>query len=261
MCTLLTALCFAIVPLSGDSLPSRGHSSGNHLVFPVRTDLQRVLFTLGRGADAKAAVFINGNGILTNSMVDAKALDLDGLKEELKPYSDSKGTVWINLRYGSRYDSNAGRVLALALDAFGRRAGFRDSVVTQSAYVNWDETIAAVNQKAGPDADEPPVGNDLVKVYPVRTILSRYLTGNADCVVDILVPLNQMGSDVFNPAIRDAVLQYVPKASTTQQEKIAFRVRNGSSSQTVVERFRDEDAQPFAELVGYKKQTIEFLPE
>ncbi len=238
-------------------------SGGNYLVFPITTDLQHTL--LGAGEEAKACVLINGSSIVKNSMIDASALDLQALAKELAPYADrDKGIVFFNIRFGQKsvgFDRQASSMLMLALEAFGRRAGFHTVNVSQSAYIDWEKSIAAVNEKTNgqTDEDESAVGNELVRVYPVRTPLTRYLLGNNDCVVDVLAPISEEGGEALSAEIRKAILRYVPKAGVTHQDTINFRVRSGNGSEKAIDQFKRQDSVGLTKVLGYKQQTITYL--
>ena len=57
-----------------------------------------------------------------------------------------------------------------------------------------------------PDATESPVEDDLVRVYPVRTKLSRFLLHHAeeDCFIKLAEPIDGRFRE-FSPATRQAI--------------------------------------------------------
>lgn len=239
---------------------------GNHLVFPVSTDLQRTL--LGRPGeslrDAKAYVLINGTAVMSgDGMIDAKALDLAAIREQLATLVDrEKGVVCFNVCYNLPSRDREEEFLRLILQGFGRNSGFRDTKVSNSYMseaFNWDKEIAAVNEKStAPDADETAIENDVVRVYPVRTTLSRYLTSNADCVVEILQPVGAAG---LTPAMREAIQQIAPKANVRTKRVIQFRIWSQQEGRQAVDEFVSMGgAKELAESLGYEQSSVSHTP-
>ena len=198
-------------------------SDGSHLVFPITTELQRKLVQPGTGSDpkhAKAYVLINGTGVVANNgKVDDNALDLDALRKALAPYAEPKdGVVVVSLVYRLKGSAE----LWATIQAFGKDAGFRHAKVSNTYMgqdFDWEKHIARINEKvSGADSEETPTGNDIVRVYPIQTILSRYLTSNADCVVDVLQPVEKE-TDSIESRIREAVLTEVTKAKIQKKDE------------------------------------------
>lgn len=180
------------------------------LVLPVSTDLQRVWC----GTNAQAFVLVDGEGFRENrSSLDAKALDLKGLRRQLQPYAEQKGATvvfYIPLVFRSMTtvsSEGAGfgwkekgptdyvtSVLECTLEGFGRRVGFQDAAAATrgmhgSGSNDWNSYVSTLHIGVLQDAlrEEAGVGNDHFGVYPVQTALSRLLfgigPGGVDCVL------------------------------------------------------------------------------
>jgi hypothetical protein len=239
---------------------------GNHLVLSVTTDLQRTL--LGRTGeplrDAKAYVLINGEAVLsTDGMINTKALDLPALRQQLAPFADrGKGLVYFNVCYRPVLDRGE-EVLLWALYGFAVHAGFRDARVGNSYIPSfvWDTHIAKVNEAVAgePDGDEQPIGNEIVSVYPVRTALSRYLTSNADCIVDVLKPLDK---DVLTSDLHEAIQQFVSKTELKRKKLIQLRIwTKGPESRQLANDFMSKrDPKAFAASLGFEDSTVSHTP-
>src|SRR5207244_12265103 len=110
--------------------------SGNHLVLPVTTDLQRsLLASPGEGLrDVKAYVLVNGIAVMSrDGMIDAKALDLAAIRQQLAPFVDrEKGVVCFNVCNTLPSKDSREEFLLWALDGFGRHTGFRHTSVGNS---------------------------------------------------------------------------------------------------------------------------------
>jgi hypothetical protein len=258
-----TVLLVTSVALLSMCLPE----GGNHLVFSVTTDLQRVL--LGRPGeplrDAKAYVLVNGVAVVSeNGMIDAKALDLAAIAQQLAPYADrERGVVYFNVCYRRPSPDRREEFLLWALYGFAVHRGFRDAKVGNSYMTesfDWEKHIARVNETSAgdPDGDEPPIGNDLVRVYPVRTILSRYLTPHADCVVDVLHPF---GKDGLARETLEAIEKFVPKTQVKRKRVIHVRIWSQAEGRQAADDFMSKrDSTAFAESLGYELSTVEHTP-
>jgi hypothetical protein len=215
------------------------------VVVPVTTELQRVR----GGSNTRAYVIVNGEWFRRNRVtLDAKALNVDGLREQLQPYADpEKATVYFYIRCiwkashmvyeGGVFGVKEGlpsepatpdyvtHVLRYALIGLGKEAGFRN-VIAQVYYHHvddgqsdgWDVLAAEVEKDAAADAgrDESGIGDQKFKVYPVRTALSRFMYANADCVLHVL------GGGGIGPKEAPAIEESVAKLKLKNKRKICF---------------------------------------
>jgi len=255
-----TLILLALSAWSGSSAATTA-AGGNHLVFPITTELQRKLvqpWTSGDAKHAKAYVLINGTGVVAdNGKVDDNALDLDALRKALAPYAEPKdGVVVLNMVYRLKGSAE----LVATIKAFGKDAGFRDAKVINTYMgqdFDWEKHIARINEKVGgADRDETPTGSDIVRVYPIQTILSRYLTSNADCVVDVLQPVENE-TDSIEARIREAVLTEVPKAEIKNKGRILFRVSSKPSARKVIDQFAEQGSKELAQMLGYEEASVQ----
>lgn len=242
-------------------------------VYPVATELQRL--RIGRNADEaarlRAYVAIQGNGIANEeALIDPQALPIEEIRKALAPYADrDKGVVSINLQYGNESDGrlitpprSTDELLDLALDGLGRRAGFRSTIVSSSfgglvLERKFNQVTEKVAGKA--DEDETPVGDELVKVYPVRTILSLLLTENADCVIDIRARLEKEGENLLSPEVRAAIVKHISAAKLRNKEKVQISVkyRLDRITQERFDKFLGAEAGPLAESLGFKSWSVQ----
>jgi hypothetical protein len=89
---------------------------------------------------------------------------------------------------------------------------------------DWTDTLEQVKtaQGADPDGPESSIGNHLVRVYPIRTVLSRLLSDNADCRVEVLPLVDGSQPNPLTPEIRAAISQYVAKLELRNKQKVNF---------------------------------------
>jgi hypothetical protein len=233
--------------------PARADES-NFLVLPITTDLQRS--TMGYRPGARAYVLINGKGLIEDSdTVRWKALDFAALRKALQPLKEGKDAVVIFHIFHDASESDATRLLRWALIGFGREAGFRDAlaVTTIAGGFDWEKRLAAINErlKGGPDGDEPAIGDDAVKVNPVRTALSRHLFDNADCVVTITEPFDEHSDGKLQPEVEKAIRLHVANLNLADKGKLLFRIHCKRGGEQACDRFHQTTAKELAEALGF----------
>jgi hypothetical protein len=175
-------------------------TASRFIIRPITTVLQRV----GRD-DAHAWVLVE--------MADDNYLAFDLLREALAAWPGRRRKkvcfyVHLALPPGQSVELVDGepspqpvlfrqsRIVELAFQELARELGFRAASVEvelPSISQDWNWTTAEFDDSAKQDlaADESPVGDDFVDVYPVRTALSRFENSGADYVIHIRPPLNQ----------------------------------------------------------------------
>jgi hypothetical protein len=211
--------------------------TATYMVCPVLTDLQRKNLDVGTGLEARAYVRINGNAVIKPSgEIDEKALNMQGIARALAPHSDKKNgcvyfeVVYISAPQGPAVPSNESQLaLSKRLQNHVKNLGFAASQFrTQSKGTtkldDWADTLEQVKAAQGalPDGPESSIGNHLVRVYPIRSVLSRLLSDNADCRVEILPLVDGSQPNPLTPEIRAAISQYVAKLELRQKQKINF---------------------------------------
>jgi RNA polymerase sigma factor (sigma-70 family) len=226
----------------------------NYLALPISTALQRTLLPEEVDARAmKACVLIDGMSIVRpDGTVDSKALDFDGLRSALKSCSGNGHGLIVRVYYPAPADG--ARVLAWALEGFGRQAGFEKVFATQTIFnepYDWKKQTVAASDEHLVDADEPAAGDELVKVYPVRTVLSRLLT-KADCVV--VVPRLESLGDGLKRGVRESLRRAMGQLTIPRKDRVLFCVRAGSEE--ALRRFL-ETAKELAQALGFKASSVE----
>jgi hypothetical protein len=150
-------------------------------------------------------------------MADDELVDFGELSKALCAWPDREsGRVFFSIRTGlpggrplKFIDSEPARLPVLfkhdqlvrhAFENVALQAGFRGAVVeswVEPKQRPWRRMVEDFLSNAPKDetADESPIGDDLVEIYPVRTALSRFENLGADYVLRFLPPLNQLGPE------------------------------------------------------------------
>ena len=237
-------------------------SEGKHyFLSPITTELQRSLLP-PHFRPALAYVILDGAALVHgNGTIDAAGLDWEALRKTLGSAKGRKDAVVVlNPIYHNTFPpENTEHFVGWALEGFGYSLGFGKAYLSISSNeFNWDETRAAIARKmAGkPDAPEPMTGNSTVHVYPVRTLLSRYLTGNADCVVRFVAPFKGQSADILEPEVDKSIRTYVGKLDLQEKDTVNFQLGFKKGAQEAVERFELNTSIKLAHELGFKHRFV-----
>jgi hypothetical protein len=145
-------------------------------------------------------------------------------------WSDMQPVIW-------RHED----LIQYALRGAAREAGFGEAVVSVcgggSDELDWDAVCADFDAHTASDlvAEEPGLGDDLVKAYPVRTSLSRFHFLGADCVVYFETPRTPMSADAL-AAIEERVVRYVEQLPLERRQVVCFSYDGPAPSSEDAER-------------------------
>lgn len=178
----------------------------NYLVVPFTTELQR---TAQRSYQkATFLVLINGAAMLNEDdtalnvgAVDFRALH-DVLQELLRARLLRRVIVMADVgrHKGSSKPGSASLVLHSWLRDVPPTTDFATFLSHRTAKEDWNSLVARLSVPPGAEAiqREAGVGDDLVKIYPICTPLSRLLCeSDADCVIYNVKPLDQFTAEDF----------------------------------------------------------------
>jgi len=188
--------------------------SGNYLVVPITTNLQRAHGI--KYKDAQVFVLINGMAVLNenDTTLDMGAVDFYGIQDELAHFypadSRPRGSAIFHVGSGFLLPSPK-HVMWGASMAFG--AVLRDmarpwvdefavELVRHSDWKDanhWESLVADLSRPPSEEAikAEEGVGDEQVRLYAVHTPLSRFLYGeDIDCVIHIIPPIQEADAGV-----------------------------------------------------------------
>lgn len=239
-CVIPVVLWLAQAGLAGEKTAPRA----SFAVYPVTTALQRTLLGwIGDdGCELKAYVSVDGAAVMTGaSLINERALNLDALRNALGPHVDrDHGALILSVCFKNEPDRNpnAEELLVRGLEGFATRdIGFKTAragtFVSNAPNFDWSKMIDTAKRKdenpERTDAAEAVLDSEFVNVYPVQTELTRLLTGNADCVVDILAPPGEGDESILKPVIRKVIIRLVGQAKLREKQKLAFLIKGGLS--------------------------------
>lgn len=241
--------------------------SSNFVVVPITTNLQRAKGS--EYAQAKLFVLINGMALFNedDTVLNAAALDLKRLKKavEAKLEADQRGTIILRVcsarflprpKRGGYRASGAFRLLLRATVGLW----FRDCEIEMVQHNRWKHAndwqslvadLAKVPSEEATEA-ESGVGDDQVKLYAVRTPLSRYLYGDKmDCVIHIIPPLHKADASILHTMQRS-----LPQLKLKKKEWVLFLWNGKGGRAAEVNQLREEyfGRHVQRDLLGFKWQ-------
>ena len=209
----------------------------NYVVVPFATDLQRVM----RRSYATATFFVLVNGAPMinddDTVLNVGAVDFKGLDDALQVLIEARllKRVIVQGHMGRRsYKCQPGSASSVLLGLLRDVPPTTDRDATLcSQHDPKDWKSLADDLKTPPTEDatqrESGVGDDLVRVYPICTPLSRYFAADgADCVVRNIKPLGQLTPDEMQ-AFPARVKACLVKLGLKQPVKAFFVLDGGTS--------------------------------
>jgi RNA polymerase sigma factor (sigma-70 family) len=227
------------------------------LIYRVTTDLQRELIP----RPVSLFALIDATAAVRDAKAYPEGLDLEGLRKDLVQHRKAGDRVQFNLFFKrTRMDhSRAQNHLRYTMIGFGHGVGFAgvsSMQIHSNSDITWGDFILKFRDKGRRDRElsEPLTGNKLVKVSPVRTELSRYLTSGADCAVLVLPSLEKAGGTIPKE-VRQATSDLVKKLKLARKELISFQVFpvDQPIQQPLIEEFFR-----FAETLGFASSSVTF---
>jgi hypothetical protein len=262
----MTRLCPALIAVGFFFAgPHRTVRAGNpaappsYFIYPVKTELQKELAP----DQASAFVFVDTTNLIKDGNVTLTPLGLPVLAKELLPHRKGDAKLHFTLFFARtaadpRDQRDRHAVLRYALIGFAHDLGFAKVTASEHHHndnTTWDKRVASfTGQGRQPEGDEPAAKNDLVKIYPVRTGLSRYLTSDADCAVVIVPSLAKHGGAIPKDVL-DATTELLAKVKLSERHRLSFFV--GRVSRDHIPLLL-KNLQRFADTLGFKTSTVTF---
>jgi hypothetical protein len=193
--------------------------SEHHLVLTVQTELQRLIL----GKDVSVFVTLDLTGVVKDGSLNQS--ELSSLRRDLAAARARDGIIHFRIFHDRTSDPHENKWLHDDLEGLARAEGFRGAKVDEELRnddLTWRERIATLDagRPGSPQGEEAGLGNNTVRIYPVRTPLSRYLFEGSDCVVDCLAAPDL---DVEG-RVRVMIKATLPKLDLVRKQQIHFRI-------------------------------------
>jgi hypothetical protein len=282
-------------PPEARSDPSRstkapdGADSPTFFVLPIRTELQHELIAGGKSANT--LVVLNGFATVGKRGVDRmRALDILALRRALAAIKAGNPNASVVFVIGYLGDASQSKWQALQENQklltqechdLAKESKLRVAYVYMTTANGatpdlWSKVVAAVRDidLAKETATESAEGDSEVRAFPVRTRVTRFLTGSftgsptrgSDCVVYIDKPLRAADEPLVGPDLEGRIKRVVAKLELLNKDRIDFHLIPAGGSgdaylrnrKALDDRFVGKPSQRLAELLGFKQSSVTF---
>lgn len=217
--------------------------SQNFFVAAISTELHRA--TLSSSADTYAVV--NCNPLVGDGEPDLSTLDKEGFVANLTDVTPLRSQLLLVCRYQFPVDAdNALRKrINDQLKELAASAGYRRIKVSEvRTSADWKRDYQRASQFDQPaEAHEPLVENELVRVFPVRTQLSRFVHGDASCIVEIVRPIDGHTKEISSD-LESSIRSAVQEVRLTEKRIMQFKLSSTSAGRDQVEILFDSRPPP-----------------
>lgn len=213
----------------------------NYVLFPIKTELQRTL--VSSTADVHAEFDVAQ--AMTEGKFDLRRVDREQFQADLAAMAKQTGAAKPRLQIYFRYaevpaDRNEMKTVEDAVTPICHQAGF-DTVRTGMTFggVAWQDMLAKFTKLVDDDnATESPFEDEFIRVYPVRTKLSRFRLGDSayDCFIELRQPIDGRFSE-FSDIAREAIARRVAELKLSQKRKLSFRCMTTEAGAAAAERY------------------------
>jgi RNA polymerase sigma factor (sigma-70 family) len=219
-------------------------------IAPVTTDLQRRLI-YGAGPNSTALLIVDAPALFKDAKtLDIEALQLSELRTGLKTFRPDKGKslVHFEVHYADLKapSKDSKEVLDFTLEGAARAEGFLPGTPTgfhsysptSPGSFAFDQHIAPLKDNKGAEDAEVGVGDERARAYPVRTPLSRMLTGSVAGVVVVRPPLTCEADDWLPADVDLSVKAAIGKLKLAKGQRLDFLFNIPKRDERVQDRVR-----------------------
>jgi len=243
-----------------------GRAKKAYLLFPIRSDLQKnYLFD---PTECYYLMVYGGGLIDADGKLDPSGLNFDDLRRDLNlrrdlgPVSGKGNKIRADAIFAKRPPNAADRLLIQAVIGWSHEGGFgRPSAITIIGDHDWKAAIKLTGDIRGlyeEERVENAVGDEAVKVYPVRTALSRLRTDNADCVVSFPKPFGKDATGTLDEQTTAKVKELVASLKIKEIKSVAFGIRENLDdlNEKACKHFTDKTAPELAKIFGVENYSV-----
>ena len=262
MHSFLVALSLLAVAPQQPQVPPANPPKKAYMVFTIRTQLQRqYLFK----TDEQYYLLIHGDSLVdSQGKIDPARLDFDEWSRAFAR-ADRNWTgdiLRIDLVFAKQPPEATVRWIRLALDGWAKVDGFEAThIVTNISDMNWKRAARLTGNVRGFYEElesEDAVGDESIRVYPVRTILSRQIIGDdIDCVVLFPRPFDKHSTGTLNDESKARVKELVATLKLKERKRISIGIwLKDDANEEAVRRFSKKTAPELAKELGFENCNV-----
>ncbi|WP_160167316.1 TlpA family protein disulfide reductase [Rhodopirellula sp. SWK7] len=222
---------------------TRADESQNYFVAPISTELHRA--TVSFSVDTYAIV--NCNALIADDALHLSKLDTHGFVSALSNVTADRDSLLLVCRYQfpANVETELRNRLNQRLKELCASAGYENVRISETrTSADWLDTFQraeAFNQPA--EAREPLFENEYVRVFPVRTQLSKLVHGEADCIVEVVHPIDGRMEEI-SPGLEASIRQAVQQAQVIEKHTLKFKLSSTTAGRARVESLFDARSPP-----------------
>lgn len=279
LCISYSMMLVAHAQFNGPNLEAATIRRQHYVVLTAEnTALQKFLMSKqSDGSDHVAHLLVDGQALLAGEALNLQAIDWAELKTDLNSVyerkhiqqikSPPKRSLMIKTYFTDAFGDKLGRnsdFINWTLGGFAKQA-VQFEVVNLSAtfsgggeglWEKFDPIASDYKTLVDEKADENPKENDHVKVFPVRTLLSRLLTDNADCVVVIKPKFSEDFNEELPRAVRTSMSVFSRQLQFDKKQKVFFSITFSQGGEKVQEWFIKEGAREMQLALGFQTWAV-----
>ena len=244
---------FVVLVLFGRSALADEPKPKNYVGFPIKTQLQRALLYT---TTANVYLMFDVAEIMNKSELKLERMDIDGFRSDLSAMAKQTGVAKPGLKICFRFaglslDNNQIKAVERAVAPICRQAGFgKVSVSNSFGGGNWQDEIGRFANLADGDAnaEESPIEDEFMRIYPVRTKLSRFILSDVDydCHIELRQPIDGRFKEL-SEAARQRIAQRVAELKLPQTRKLNFLCTTTNAGQAYVPQVAAEISRGLSE--------------
>jgi peroxiredoxin len=263
---LLLLLLFGRSAIADEAKPK------NYVGFPIKTKLQRALLN---ATTANVYLMFDVAEVMNQSDVELERIDIEGFRSDLTAMAKQAGVPKPGLKICFRFsglslDNSQIQAVEKGVAPLCREAGF-DKIGVSNLFTGggWQDVVHKFANLADGDAnaEESPIEDELMRIYPVRTKLSRFILGDVDydCYLELRQPIDGRFKELSEGA-RQRIAQRVAELKLPQTRKLSFFCMTTNAGRAQLERyFQRHDDQPpavsaFVKQLGFADSTVGSVP-
>jgi thiol-disulfide isomerase/thioredoxin len=214
-----------------------------YFVAPLSTELHRA--TVSSTADTYAIV--NCNALVSEDELDSSRFDEKGFVSALSDLTVDRGSVLMVCRYQFpvEIEEPLRKRISQRLEQLCRSAGYENVTVSEThTSADWAKTCQrAVSFNQPDDAQEQLIENEHVRFFPMRTQLSKWVHGSADCIVEVIRPVDGRMKEISS-GLESSIRQAVQQAQLGEKKTMMFKLSSTTAGREAVERLFDSRSAP-----------------
>lgn len=275
VCLSFSTLLVAAAQFDGPMPTTESIRRQHYVVLSAEnTALQKFLMNKqGDGSDPVAHLLVDGQALIAGEALNLQAIDWVELKADLQSIYERKLIQQIRsppkrtLMIKTYFTGNPGKddeFINWTLGGFAKQAARFEVVnvtTTHSSggsglWERFDRIASEYPKLVDEQAEENPKENDHVKVFPVRTFLSRFLTDNADCVVVIKAKFTEDFNEELPRAVSTSMSVFSRQLQFNKKQKVFFSFTVSQGGEKVRDWFIEEGARQLQLALGFQSWVV-----